>query len=172
MTDTNPNLPPSGKPASEWTKAEQDAFWHEQNEKAKRVHDIAISGLTGWVELRDLMTVRQWYAIENFVRAAVEQADYFGKGSRVVVSIERMKAGRKHSPNDRWHVEVEVTPTHRGEKAHLFTAHAWAHIGKRAAVDGSLWDFSSNKYFGSLAKKYGRYGEKKLRGPRAKKEAK
>lgn len=142
MTDTNPNLPPAGKPAEEWTKAEQDAFWKDQNERAKRVHEKAMAALAPFREVMgEMMSYRQQLRLEGVIVKAVEVADYFGNEDLdITVEVSRQTKGRKHSPWSTWWVSFKVA--RKGAKALVGSSQGFCSIGKHGAVDGTLFDNS------------------------------
>ncbi len=136
-------MPDTHKTYEQMTDAERKAFRDEDHARVLRISERARHALTPFADLMgEMMNDSQRWAVERVVRKTVETADYFANRElNIEVKVDRSSRGRKGSPWSTWMVDVKVSPKDP-EATILCGAMSFAHIGKRGAVDGKVYDNS------------------------------
>jgi hypothetical protein len=131
------------KTYEQMTDAERKAFRDEEQAREARIHQRARQALQPYADLMcEMMSDSQRWAVERVLYATVKAADYFAKHElNVAVKVDLSSRGRKGSPWSTWMVDVKVSPKN-DKDAIICGAMSFAHIGKRGAVKGKVYDHS------------------------------
>lgn len=133
----------TAKTYEQMTDAERKAFRDEDYAREKRISERARHALAPYADLTcELMSDHQRWAAERVVRETIKVADYFAKRElNIAVKVDLSSRGRKGSPWSTWMVDVRVSPKNDKETI-LCGSMSFAHIGKRGAVKGKVYDHS------------------------------